>query len=472
MDNLPPILDETGLADGMRNLATSYYDTVSQFNRAGEKLKHFSFQKVKGMDWKHAVKTLLGDKHIDDLSERGKKMLGTVMRAGVTGITALADPESGIAGAVVGVLSDFVFDAAESAFEMTPTEILGEGTWVYIDRGRNHNKLKFAEELRAEVAMFGDADEVMARDEERRQYSPGFYISKMQKTDEVIVYAYDVEEAIRVPARDVREADMSDRLRFDQDVAMTEIRELFFMRQHLDNIKYAKFQVGDEVKVGSKKYVCIDADGQTVTLKDEANNIIKVDPQACTAGPRTHWTAQEPDQFRTVAFTLSIGDYAYRPLAPSDVPPTDRAQGVLCVVSYYDGNEVEVRDAWTGLTSTCLPNDLVKPPLQIRKGLNYVLFEVFRKRATKRLNTENVCIRTHYPSGEDLCFAYNLELPFVDTRVLGGHQTQTQATLGGTVLEESTQEQLFDPEERAPKDTMTDGFWWLVGAAGFLILIL
>jgi len=146
MDNLPPILDETGLADGMRNLATSYYDTVSQFNRAGEKLKHFSFQKVKGMDWKHAVKTLLGDKHIDDLSERGKKMLGTVMRAGVTGITALADPESGIAGAVVGVLSDFVFDAAESAFEMTPTEILGEGTWVYIDRGRNHNKLKFAEE--------------------------------------------------------------------------------------------------------------------------------------------------------------------------------------------------------------------------------------------------------------------------------------------------------------------------------------
>ena len=128
MDNL--ILDETGLADGMRNLATSYYDTVSQFNRAGEKLKHFS--RMKGMDWKHAVKKILGEKNIEDLSEKGKKMLGSVMKAGVTGVTALADPESGIAGAVVGMLSDFVFDAAESAFETNPTEILEEGTWVYI----------------------------------------------------------------------------------------------------------------------------------------------------------------------------------------------------------------------------------------------------------------------------------------------------------------------------------------------------
>ena len=59
MDKLPPILDETGLTEGIKNLATSYYDTLSQFNRAGETVKRFSFQKVKGMDWKHAVKKLL-----------------------------------------------------------------------------------------------------------------------------------------------------------------------------------------------------------------------------------------------------------------------------------------------------------------------------------------------------------------------------------------------------------------------------
>lgn len=472
MELLPPILDETGLTEGIKNLATSYYDTLSQFNRAGEKIKHFSFQKVKGDDWKHAVKKILGEKNIEDLSEKGKKMLGSVMKAGVTGVTALADPESGIAGAVVGMLSDFVFDAAESAFETNPTEILEEGTWIYIDRGREHNKMRFAEEMRAETAMFGDADEELTRDEARRLYSPGFYLSKVEKTDEVVVYAYDVEEAIRVPARDVRRADTSDRLRFDQDIAMTEIRELFIMRQEMDNIKYAKFQIGDEVRVGSKSYVCVDADAETITLKDEQNNILRVDPQAATAGPRSHWAAQEPEQFRTVAFTLGVGDYAYRPLSPKDSPPTDRAKGVLCVVSSYDGDNVEVRDAWTGLTSTCLPNDLVKPPLTIRKGLNYILFEIFRKRATKGLNTENICIRKDHPSGEELCWAYNLDLPFVDTRVLGGHRTQTQATRMVTPQGEDTQEQLFDPQESEPKDTMSGGFWWVVGAAGFLILIL
>ena len=139
------------------------------------------------------------------------------------------------------------------------------------------------------------------------------------------------------------------------------------------------------MRVGSKSYVCVDADAETITLKDEQNNILRVDPQAATAGPRSHWAAQEPEQFRTVAFTLGVGDYAYRPLSPKDSPPTDRAKGVLCVVSSYDGDNVEVRDAWTGLTSTCLPNDLVKPPLTIRKGLNYILFEIFRKRATKGL---------------------------------------------------------------------------------------
>jgi len=87
-------------------------------------------------------------------------------------------------------------------------------------------------------------------------------------------------------------------------------------------------------------------------------------------------------------------------------------------------------------------------------------------RATKGMNTENVCIRTHHPSGEELC------LPFVDTRVLGGHQTQTQVTMGATPQEETIQEPLFDPQEREPKDTMTDGFWWVVGTAAFLILIL
>ena len=157
MPAAPPILDETSLYEGIKNLATSYYDTTSEFNRVGKNVrKHFSFQTVKGMDWKHAVKKMLGKKRIEDLSETGKKMLTGVLKAGVTGISALADPEAIVGSSVVGMLTDFVFDSAKSAFEMDPREVLEQGTWVYIDRGQQHNKLVFAEEMRAEVSLFGD----------------------------------------------------------------------------------------------------------------------------------------------------------------------------------------------------------------------------------------------------------------------------------------------------------------------------
>lgn len=471
-----PVLDETSLYDGMRNLATSYYDTVSQFNRVAEIPKqHFSFQKVKGMDWKHAVKKLLGEKAIEDLSESGKKMLSGVMRAGITGVTALADPESTIAGAVIGMLSDYVFDAASSAFELEPEETLEQGTWVYIDRGKEHNKMRFAEEMRAEVSMFGDDDEILQKDEARQLFSPGFFIAKIDKTDEAVVYAYDVEEPMHVPYSKVRKASTSDRLRWDNDVAMTEIRELFFLRKDMNNIPYCKFQIGDEVLVNGAKYVCIGGDAETLRLQSEDNKIIEVDPQAATAGPRDHWSSTAPNQFRTVAFTITVGDYVYRPLQAKDDPPTDRATGVLCVVSFYDGKSVEVRDAWTGATSSCLPNDLVKPPLKARKGLNYVQFEIFRKRAIKRMNTMNLKIVSHHPSGEDLCWGYEMTLPFVDTRVISDDRQQTaQATAMGmaTPRVEHTQEALYDPADAEPKNTMTDGFWWVVGTAALLILIL
>ena len=67
-----------------------------------------------------------------------------------------------------------------------------------------------------------------------------------------------------------------------------------------------------------------------------------------------------------------------------------------------------------------------------------------------------------------------MTLPFVDTRVISDRQQMAQATSMGmaTPRFEHTQQALYDPEEGKPKDTMTDGFWWLVGTAALLILIL
>ena len=54
--------DDTTLYSGIKNLALSYYDTTSAFNKIGEVAKHFDFQTVKGLDWQQAVGKIMGTK--------------------------------------------------------------------------------------------------------------------------------------------------------------------------------------------------------------------------------------------------------------------------------------------------------------------------------------------------------------------------------------------------------------------------
>ena len=68
----PLIVDETNLYEGMKNLATGYFDTISEYNRAHTKQKHhFSFQTVKSLDWKDAVAKILGKETIGAWPKRG-----------------------------------------------------------------------------------------------------------------------------------------------------------------------------------------------------------------------------------------------------------------------------------------------------------------------------------------------------------------------------------------------------------------
>ena len=64
--------DDTTLYSGIKNLALSYYDTTSAFNKIAESSvyktakKHFDFQTVKGLDWQQAVGKIMGDKAVKD----------------------------------------------------------------------------------------------------------------------------------------------------------------------------------------------------------------------------------------------------------------------------------------------------------------------------------------------------------------------------------------------------------------------
>ena len=101
--------DDRSLYDGILHLATSYFDTTSQFNKHHQKKKpHFSFQSVKGKDWKDAVKDILQDTQIGELfGESGKTILKRSVKTGLTLAVEGASGE-GLAMMVVGALTDAV----------------------------------------------------------------------------------------------------------------------------------------------------------------------------------------------------------------------------------------------------------------------------------------------------------------------------------------------------------------------------
>jgi len=435
------IVDDTSLYDGMKNLATGYFDTVAEYNRAHTKKKHhFSFQTVKDMNWGAAVGRILGKENaIGDIQEGMKTMFTAATKAGaVAAVGLIAGGEAfgieALGKAALGAFTDLVVEGSTRAFgvEEDEDDTFVQGTWVYVYRGKEHNKLIRNEELAGETSMFFDSDQVLQKDEARKLYSPGFYISHLSASHQTVVYVFDTQGTVTVTSSDVRRADPADSAKYDADSGMTLIRELYFRRLTVKSIEYAKFQVGDEVYFEGNKYAVTGGDAETLHLRDKFNNAREVDPEACTAGPKDHWRAEKPDQFRTVSFTFGVGDFAYRPLAGGDYPPTSRANGVLCCIFFYNGTHVEVFDCWTGESTIVLPNDLVKPPLQIRRLLSTdMAFSNFQKRIVKRMSPEHHKLALH-TAHEETCWGYDYKLDFIDTRVLTADRTQTQVTLGAT----------------------------------------
>ena len=166
------IVDETSLYDGLKNLSTSYYDTVAQFNQAGKKKGHFSFQTLRDLDWKTAVTKLIGSERIGQVTEGGKTVLKKGANVIVSGLLTAANPEVSAVQYAVGELTQLVIDKAVDRFTQEDVwEQYEQGKWIYIDRGREHNKLRSAIEMAAETSMFQDSDEILQQDEARQLFS-------------------------------------------------------------------------------------------------------------------------------------------------------------------------------------------------------------------------------------------------------------------------------------------------------------
>ena len=155
------IVDETSLYDGMKNLATSYYDTLSEFNH--KKGEHFSFQSLKDLDWKSAVSKLIGGETIGQMTEAGSSVLKSGAKALSEGLLSVVGGEVGATAFAVGQLTDLIIDTAVDRFTKEDVqEVYQQGKWIY------DNKLIRSTEMAAETSMFQDKTKLGAC------FHPGF----------------------------------------------------------------------------------------------------------------------------------------------------------------------------------------------------------------------------------------------------------------------------------------------------------
>ena len=224
------IVDDTSLYEGMKNLATGYFDTVAQYNQAHTKKEHhFSFQTVKDMNWGDAVGRILGKEDaIGDIQEGMKSMFTAATKAGaIATVGMIAGGETlgveALGKATLGAFTDLVVEGSTRAFskEESEDDLFVQGTWVYVYRGKEHNKLIRAEEMASETSMFQDSDDVLASNEARKLYSPGFYISQVTSSHQTVVYVYDTQQTVTVSSSDVRRANATDSAKYDGDSGMT-----------------------------------------------------------------------------------------------------------------------------------------------------------------------------------------------------------------------------------------------------------
>ena len=477
--------DDTTLLGGIKNLAMSYFDTTSETNQHGSSKPHFSFQTVKGLEWKEAVGDLLdrGKATIGEFGEKGREY----MKNAIKGAIGVAEGEASLPMAALGFVTDLIIDHAEEAFGLTKEPVqekFPEGTWIYVERAPKPAPLSTRAELASETSMFGDSDAVLTRDLTPPTYSTGFYVNQVTNTNDAVVYCYDIEEPQVVHYKKIREASAEDKRSFDASQSMTLIRELFFLREDRDNLQYAKFQIGDEVIYEGKAYSCYNATADTITLKDTRGNLTDVDPQACTKGSADKWVPIQPGMFATAQYTLSIGELVYRPISTGDATAGAKSRGILTCIQELNGETACCVDAWTGEYVKADPMTLVKPPIPVRRLLeSHESFHTFKRHVmngtvasvAKTSEVKSIC----YGEGQTLEFpsathvrTKGPEGSTLHERAVARYEKHKAAVSGETVQKETIVSLPDKPVSDVKGDHIGSGMWVILGAGAFILLFL
>ena len=426
MTTLAQVEDDNWLYTGIKNLATTYFDTTAIHNKAAEESEwmmpsktnnHFDFQTVKDLTWADAVNKIMGSKHVKDFVGDGTALVKKAMKMGLAEVAG----ETATTGqTLINFITDQIVDRAQAAFASRPPvqEVFEPGTWLYVSRGKQQTVQNFEYAMAAEVSLFQDGDEIMIPDFAQEMFSPGFYVNHVSQTNQHVVYVFDAEKPITVDFETIRPATPEDKKRWDDDPNLTLVRELFFLRENKDAVEYAKFQVGDEVLFKDTPYVVRKIDAMTAVLKDDSDNIIKVDPQACTRGEPTHWKSQRPGQFRTAQFTFSPGDFAYRKIQSIDSVPKRATAILTCIrrLATVTGRTMcNCVDVWTGQQIQIDPRVLVKPPLPTRSLLDkQPAFHTFQLEVLNGYD-QSTPGELHTQENKHYCYGYGMRMVFPET---------------------------------------------------------
>lgn len=465
--------DDGSLTQGLANLATRYFDTTSEYNRTHQdKKKHIDFQQFNGRPWSEIVKSILGGEGaMQDMFETGTSVLKQTIKTGATVLTDSTEVASGTF--LIGALTDLVIDEAVDMFKkkIEIFETYEKGQWIYIDRGKEQSKEKMIAELNAESALFGDYDSVLEADQATRMYSPGFYIEGLPSTSQHVVYAFDTQESLTVTDGKVRAIREKPTLvKFDNDEAMTTIRELYLVKQARVDQQYYPYQIGDEVIHDGKLYVVRLNDENGVIIKNKiTDKTLRVDQQSLKPGPRSHWQTQKEGDFRTAVGTFSRGTFAYRRIQPGDKPPNkSRAKGVLCIVSYRSEEKVQVIDCWDASFTTTGVNDIIQPTIECRKQMHN--YEPFKRLQRAVIHQEPLYgLELNKTDYEWLCWGYEQKIPFSDINVYSGEDIPKQETMAPLEIADTFK----SPQPKPPKELETNNIQpATVGLFGILLALL
>jgi len=140
------------------------------------------------------------------------------------------------------------------------------------------------------------------------------------------------------------------------------------------------------------------------------------------------------------------------------------------VVNFFDGNKVEVVDAWTARISYTGPNDIIQPTVEARQHMNnHHGFKELKSAVVNQRSVAELAQNKH--SYEWLCWGYEQVIPFPDVAVYSEDPRTKDAIKYATQAPNA--ENIIEPDEEAlPKPPAQQaGMTWALFAGAIAMLL-